>query len=123
MVKVFIQSTNKYPKDQKTIKKSITETLIKNRVGGNIEISVAIVGEVQMDLLSKKYLKDDLAHEVLSFPLEESESPDGVLRLGDIILCWPQVVLAAKRDGVKVEDEVYKLTAHSMEHLLGKHHE
>lgn len=123
MVKVLIQSSNKYPKDQKTIKKSISETLTKNRVSGNIEVSVAIVGEARMGMLSKKYLKDDLAHEVLSFPLEGSVLPDGVLRLGDIILCWPQVVLAAKRDGVKVEDEVYRLTAHSVEHLLGKHHE
>lgn len=81
--------------------------------------------------LAQKYLTSGEIHEVLSFSFEDPVAgekgfvnpPDGTLRLGDIVLCWPQVLLAAAADGVMVDDEVYLLVAHSVEHLLGKHHE
>lgn len=81
--------------------------------------------------LSKKYLQDDLDHEVLAFPYEDLTQmtkgfinpPDEFLRLGDIVLCWPELVILAAGDDIMVEDEVYMLTAHATEHLLGKHHE
>lgn len=123
MVTVLINAYNKFPVSKKTIKKAVVDTLSKNLTRGEIEVSVSVVSEAEMDTLSKKYMKDGKKHEVLSFPLEDGESPDGVQRLGDIILCYSEVVLAAKRDGVIVDDEIYSLTAHSVEHLLGIHHE
>ena len=123
MVRVLINASIKFPVNKQTIKKSVVDTLKTNKVTGEVEVSVAVVDERQMDKLSQKYVKDGKKHEVLSFPLKDRVSPDGVLRLGDIIFCYPQIVLAAKRDGVIVDDEVFALTVHSVEHLLGKHHE
>lgn len=91
-----------------------------------------VVGKRKMRQLSARFMKDSQDHEVLSFPLEEITSdtgkgfvnvPDGVLRLGDVVLSWPEIVALAGTEDVMVDDEVYKLTAHSVEHLLGKHHE
>ena len=124
MVKVLIKSDSRFPIDRKIIRRAIAETLSSNRGTDNVEISVAVVGQRKMNELSYKFLKDRQKHEVLSFPLEDFRiMPDKVVRLGDIVLCWPQVLLAARRDGVMVDDEVYQLTSHSVEHLLGKHHE
>ena len=124
MIRVLINTQNSYPVDKKIVKKAVIDTVVKNKSGTrDIEVSVCVVGEREMDELSRKYLHDKLKHEVLSFPLDAfNDLPDGSLRLGDIILCWPQVLLAAARDGVMVDDEVYRLTSHSVEHLLGKHH-
>jgi len=133
MLTILIKTDTRYLVNRKIIRKAVSDTLSRHKAGDmNAEVSVAVVGERKMSELSKNYLKDTEKHEVLSFPLEDLSSrngqgfiihPDGILRLGDVILCWPQVLLAAAHDGVMVDDEVYLLTAHSVEHLLGKHHE
>lgn len=159
MVKVLVTCDSRYPLNREVLRRGVIDTLGRNRdlwskdpqslifahptkaefaqnsISGEIEVSVAVVGQRKMDELCKKYMPDGKKHEVLSFPYEDASSapkakkhgfvnaPDAVLRLGDIILCWPQVVLKAAEDGVLVSDEMYLLTAHSTEHLLGKHHE
>jgi rRNA maturation RNase YbeY len=133
MLSVLIKSDSRYPVNRKIIRRAVEDTLSRFKVKDmDAEVSVSVVGERKMSQISRNYLKEDDKHEVLSFPFEDLTSgreggfinpPDGILRLGDVVLCWPQVLMAAARDGVMVDDEVYLLTAHSVEHLLGKHHE
>ena len=133
MLRVNIVTDTRYPVIRKTIRKAITDTLNSFKMlSGELEVSVAVVGKRKMGFLTSEYLKDGKDHEVLAFPLEEVaqetksgfiNSPDGILRLGDIVLCWPEVLLCASRDEILVDSEMYMLTAHAMEHLLGKHHE
>lgn len=98
------------------------------------EVSVSVVGRRKMKDLTSKYLGDGKTHEVLSFPFENAQDrqslssnkfstpPDDVIRFGDVVLSWPEVLLCAARDDVMVDEEVSKLVAHGVEHLLGKHH-
>lgn len=133
MLSVLISTDTRYPVSRKIIRKAVSDVLLKNKIEhSNTEVSVSVVGERKMKELSKTYLGDDENHEILSFSLEEitatSEGgfispPDGVLRLGDIVLCWPEVVEAASRDNVMIDHELYLLTCHGVWHLLGKHHE
>lgn len=133
MQRILISGDSRYPVNRKVVRQAIADTLFKNKISkDDVEVSVMVVGRRKMRELSQKFLKDSDDHEVLSFPLEEITQDsgagfvnfgDGVLRLGDIILSWPEVVSQASADNVMVDDEVYKLTAHSCEHLLGKHHE
>ena len=132
MLNVLVKTDTRYPVNRKIIRKAVLDTLNKNKAQRMVcEVSVFVVGERKMDELTNLYLKDGKSHEVLSFPLDDNSSkgvgfvipPDGILRLGDIVLCWPQVVLAAGRDEVMVDEEIYLLTSHSVEHLLGKHHD
>lgn len=137
-VKVLITTDSSYPADKKVrtvilriIKKAVVDALTKNKVQSDSEVSVNVVGESKMLELSRKYLNDDSLHEVFAFGQEEIEAtgvgfvkvPDDVLRLGDIVLCWSEVLKCAARDNVLVDREVYILTEHAVEHLLGKHHE
>ena len=46
-----------------------------------------------------------------------------VLRLGDIVLSYPQVIDDASRDEMLVDDKVDQLIEHGLMHLLGLHHE
>lgn len=133
MLRVNIITDTRYPVNRKTIRKAINDTLLSSRtLSGELEVSVAVIGQRKMDYLTNQYMKDGKKHEVFAFPLEEVtqetksgfiNSPDGILRLGDIVLCWPEVLVAASRDDILVDEEVYLLTAHATEHLLGKHHE
>ena len=97
------------------------------------EVSVAIVGEAKMLELSKKYLKNSPAqsgkkiHNVLSFTNDELKTnfiypQDGTIRLGEIVVCYPETVREASLEGKMIEDKVLELIEHSGFHLLGIHH-
>lgn len=47
----------------------------------------------------------------------------GAVRLGDIVLSYPQVINDSARDEMLVDDKIDFLIEHSMKHLLGIHHE
>ncbi|MCR4324287.1 MAG: rRNA maturation RNase YbeY [Candidatus Curtissbacteria bacterium] len=129
----MIRTDTRYPVNRKAIRKAVFDTFLKHGIVSSCEVSVFIVGERKMKELSEKYYGDSDLHEVFSFPLEDSESssenrgfvnsPDDKLRLGDIVLCWPQVVMLAGQEGIMVDEEISFLTAHAAEHLLGIHHE
>jgi ssRNA-specific RNase YbeY (16S rRNA maturation enzyme) len=62
----------------------------------------------------------------LSFSQAEGEPikvPSDRLRLGDIVLSYPQVINDAVRDEMLVDDKVDQLVEHGLMHLLGIHHE
>jgi len=49
-------------------------------------------------------------------------APDKWLRLGDIIISYPQALEDASMDGISVDEEIRTLVEHGMNHLLGIHH-
>ena len=133
MVKVIIHTDTRYPVNRRIIRKAVLDTFSEFKVeSGDLEVSVAVVGSRKMKDLSLKFLHEARTHEVLAFAQEEiSQSegrgfvnpPDNILRLGDIVLCWPEVLKEASRQDSMVDDQLYFLTGHATEHLLGKHHE
>ncbi len=123
-VLIFVES--RYKVNRKRIKKAIGNVIDKNEVSGPVEISVAIVGDRKMRQLSNKYKNEDKTRSILSFSQVEGEAvggPKDVLRLGDIVLSYPQVINDAVRDEMLVDDKVDELIEHGMMHLLGMHHE
>jgi probable rRNA maturation factor len=123
-VLIFVES--RYKVNRKRIKQVIKDTLDKHEIGGAVEVSVAIVGDRKMRELSKKYKGEDKTRNILSFSQTEGEAltmPSDVLRLGDIVLSFPQVINDAVRDEMLVDDKVDQLVEHGLMHLLGLHHE
>lgn len=77
--------------------------------------SLSFVSEKKIKDLNKKHRGKDSPTDVLSFPLGDMEpGPDGVVRLGDIVICKSQASL--KKHSVPF------LIKHAMLHLLGVHH-
>ena len=124
-IPIFVES--RYRVDRKRIKKAILEVLTEQEVKGQIEVSVAIVGDRKMRSLSKKYKGEDKTRNILSFSLSEGESThldnDDILRLGDIVISYPQVIRDSSAEEVLVDDKVDELARHGMLHLLGINHE
>jgi probable rRNA maturation factor len=78
--------------------------------------------------LTKKYLKDNKMHSVLSFPSSETKKKfvfpaDGVIRLGEIVVCYPRAVEEANKEGKLIEKKIQRLIEHGALHLIGIHHE
>lgn len=125
-IKVLIFVESRYKVNRKRIKQIIKNTLDKNEISGTVEVSVAIVGDRKMRELSKKYKGEDKTRNILSFSQTEGEKiamSRDVLRLGDIVLSFPQVINDAVRDEMLVDDKVDELVEHGLMHLLGLHHE
>lgn len=83
-----------------------------------------------MQELNRTFRKIDATTDVLSFPLNDPSQPmspfvdvpDGVLRLGDVVVSYPQAVVEATDENKLVDDKVIELVEHGIEHLLGHHH-
>ena len=107
--------------ENKKINDLIEKIVRDHGVKGDYKVNVYEVTEREMRDLDKKWMTPlhqkaseghGKLHDVLSFPLEKELGPDGVMRLGDI-------VVLGKLPPVKHNE----LIAHSCLHLLGIHHE
>ncbi len=139
MVRVLIAADSKYPINRPKITHAVEAVLRERGISSDVEVSVLVCGARKSRDLAKKYLSDDSAHDVLSFPLADEGSSkayptgrhtvdfttreDGVLVLGDIVVCYPLAQEEANQDNVLVDTKVGELVSHGMLHLLGVHHD
>lgn len=136
MINIIVNSDPRYKVNKALIKAAVLDTLQKNRIYGKVEVGVNIVGDRKMHELNRKYRGIDSTTDILSFALEESSpsslqhiprigfiaSPDKILRLGDIVISYPQALEDASLDGIAVDEEIKTLVEHGTTHLLGMHH-
>lgn len=130
MIAISIQADAKYPFDRSGLREHLTKVLAKYRLTDKVEVEVAVVGKRKMSELHKLYMQIPGPTDVLSFPLNDPaddrpfiSSPDGMLRLGDIVVCYSVAVEEALEKQCKVDDQIKFLAEHGLMHLLGYHHE
>ncbi len=130
MVNVLITAYSRYPVSKERIKKQVEKSLEELKMTGQVEVSVTFVGDRKMKEINQQFRQTDATTDVLSFPLEQYQAdgaflpyPDNVLRLGDIIVSYPQAVENASMYNKRVDDEIDFLIDHSVKHLMGIHHE
>jgi probable rRNA maturation factor len=81
--------------------------------------------------LNRDYRGVDEPTDVLAFymlPQKGADSsfalpPDGITRLGEVIISYPQAVAQAKEQGHSPQRELALLVIHGILHLLGYNHE
>ncbi len=130
MIRVLFQSESHYPIRKKFIEETIQAEL-KGKVKRNTEVSVSIIGDRMMKQLNAKYRQINETTDVLSFPQNDPTQktepfinpPDDVLRLGDIVISYPQAMLGAAEETKLIDDKIRELVLHGLNHLLGIHHE
>jgi probable rRNA maturation factor len=127
MISVLVSSESRYPTNRKLVREVVGRTLKAHELKENVEVSVAVVGDRKMRALSKKYRGLDKTTDVLSFTFEESShakgpGPDGVLRLGEVVISFPQVRMWAIKRNKMLDDILAELVEHGTLHLLGRHH-
>jgi probable rRNA maturation factor len=83
-----------------------------------------------MSQIHQTYMQVAGPTDVLSFPLNDPADdrpflmpPDGILRMGDIVICYPEAVTEALEKQIKVDTQIQFLAEHGLMHLLGFHHE
>lgn len=126
MIKVLVNKQSNYPVKTPVIKKRLSEFFLSQGIVSDSEVSVAIVGEAKMMQVGRIYLKDKKLHNVFSFTPSEAKGfvypPDGLIHLGEIIVCYPVALKEAKEENVLIDEKVCELVEHGALHLLGIHH-
>jgi len=95
------------------------------------EVSLVFTDSEVVQKLNRDYRGMDEPTDVLAFymlPQKEADSsfalpPDGVTRLGEVIISYPQTAEQAKEQGHSVDKELTLLIIHGILHLLGYDHE
>jgi probable rRNA maturation factor len=92
------------------------------RRGGDLEVSVRVVGLASSRALNAHYRGKDGPTNVLSFG-GAGATPDGRFFLGELVICAPVVAREARAQGKSRESHWAHLTVHGVLHLLGFDHE
>lgn len=116
---VLISSESRYPISRPAIKKTVQAYLEKLGIE-DAEVSIAIVGSRKIRELNQKWRQLDEPTTVLTFALETPRDEKGILRIGDIIISYPEARLIAQQDNLLMNQAIDKLLIHGLNNLLGE---
>jgi probable rRNA maturation factor len=112
------------------VKKIVRQVLKAEEVAPPYEVSLVFTDSETVRQLNRDYRGVDEPTDVLAFymlPQKGADSsfalpPDGVTRLGEVIISYPQAAEQAKEQGHSPERELALLVIHGILHLLGYDH-
>jgi probable rRNA maturation factor len=130
-IEVFVEGEFRGVVDRGWVKKIVRQVLKAERVAPPYEVSLVFTDSEKVRQLNRDYRGVDEPTDVLAFymlPQKGADSsfalpPDGVTRLGEVIISYPQAVAQAKEQGHSPERELALLIVHGILHLLGYDHE
>jgi len=108
---------------EKTLKTSALDFLVKK----NISVSLAIVKPDEIKKLNRRYRKINTPTDGLSFAeyknqKELARAGDKNVFLGELVLCYNQIKVYAKKDKRDVKVQLAEAVAHGLLHLLNFRH-
>src|SRR3990167_1485098 len=109
---ITVVSPSRYKVGKKKLRSDVRIILDKVGVTEQADVNIIFVGKRKMLSLTSKYKHEDVALPVLAFPYHDTSSENSLL--GEVILCYPQVVLLAAERGKKVEDTFLNLIEHGV---------
>lgn len=98
---------------EKLAKKALSDRGYKN----NIELSLVFVGKNKAKKLNIEFRNKNYIPQVLGFPLSKEEDIDGMIRLGDIVICTQKLKYEVKFQKSNLEKILYQWLDHGIENL------
>jgi len=119
-MKLYIQRKTKYPKIYSVPVKQFMRHVLLGEGATAGSITLVLTDDADMRDLNSTYRGLDQPTDVLAFPFHEDDE-DG-LYLGDIVISLERAVRQAPRYKNNAEQELARLIAHGILHLLGYDH-
>jgi len=101
--------------DENEIRRLVHWILDDEGENKNWSITIVFVDDDYIINLNRQYFSKDTSTDVISFVLEDSDESGE----GEIYVCIDQVKRQATDFNVTFENELYRLVAHGVYHLLG----
>lgn len=112
--------------DTEVLERLVAQAFAYMKVSPETELSIAIVGEEQMERIHLDWMDLPGPTDVMSFPMDElrpgTDEQLAVGVLGDIVLCPPVAARQGAEAGHSTLDELCLLTTHGILHCLGYDH-
>jgi probable rRNA maturation factor len=117
--------------DEDRVRKIAQTVLMSEGVAPPYEVGLVFTDSETVRQLNRDYRGLDETTDVLAFYMLVHKGaddffalpPDGVTRLGDVVISYPRAVEQAKEQGHSTERELALLVIHGMLHLLDYNHE
>ena len=113
--------------DSRALRRLAVRVLRAEGVAPPAEVGLVVSDDETLRDLNRRYLGLDEPTDVLSFGHDPSGEPfvtppDGVRRLGEVILSYPTAERQGREAGRSVQEEAAHLVVHGLLHLLGYDH-
>ncbi|MEA3442778.1 MAG: rRNA maturation RNase YbeY [Chloroflexota bacterium] len=118
--------------DEDWARKIVQKVLEAEGVASPYEVSLVFTDSETVRKLNRDYRGVDSPTDVIAFymlPQQDDKDnffalpPDGIVRLGEVIISYPQAAEQAREQGHSVDKELALLIIHGVLHLLGYDHE
>ena len=96
----------------------IAKDCLKKKGLKEIELSVVFVGKKRAKDLNIKYRHKDYIPQVLGFPLSKEADEDGVVRLGDVVICTQKLKYEVKFQKKTMTEVLSEWIQHGIENLM-----
>jgi probable rRNA maturation factor len=124
MATVKIKNRTRVKIDLEPLREFARRALESRRKWRGSELSITFVGGRAIQELNEKWRGQPRPTDVLSFPMDEPEGPEGgELLIGDIVIAPGQALADAREEGAEPEEKFRELVLHSILHLMGYGHE
>ncbi|MFW5704082.1 MAG: rRNA maturation RNase YbeY [Patescibacteria group bacterium] len=114
---IHIVCPSRYKLSTKELKQFVERLMAEKQISTRNIVNIAFVGTRKMKEIANTYKNEDVALPVLAFPYKEIDLA-GEQLFGEIVLCYPQVVLLAAERGRKVDDMIKKMVEHGFMNIL-----
>jgi rRNA maturation RNase YbeY len=114
---IHIITSSRYLIDRKRIRALVEKTSKDLQIDPSLSVTIVFVGKTKMRSIASTYKHEDVALPVLAFPYR-NDTDMGEPLLGEIFLCYPQVVLLAAERNKRLDALIDELIIHGMKNLL-----
>jgi len=131
MIDMKTKKKNKILITKEVYDRKITKEFVKNLAEEildylnieNVELSIVLTDNQAIKQLNKDWRNKDKPTDVLSFPVNEKPAGYKYTILGDVVISLPFAKKQATEIGFTEKEEILRLLAHGILHLLGYDHE
>jgi probable rRNA maturation factor len=117
--RILISNRQHAPIDEEVLRSLARDTLRGEGID-RAELSMSFVDAEEIEELHERFMDEPGPTDVLSFPLDEAEGPDGARHLGDVVIAPSE---AERNNPADPDGELRLLLVHGILHLLGYDHQ
>ena len=113
---INIISSSRYKINRKRIKIFVQEVFEKEQIDHNYSLNAVFVGKNKMKVYTEKYKNEKETLPILSFRYNENIDDD--VLLGEVVICFPLVILLAAERNKRVDEMINELIKHGIDNIF-----
>ncbi len=115
---ITIITSSRYKINRQKIKLFVQSIFEKEQITSEYSLNIVFVGKNKMKSFTERYKGEKEALPVLSFPYHEKIFDDREILLGEVVICYPLVVLLSAERNKRVDEVTNDLIKHGIDNLI-----